>query len=308
MRARNIKPGFFTNEDLAECTFPARILFIGLWCLADREGRLQDRPKKIKMEVFPADDVDVDTALGELAQYGLIRRYQVEDASYIDIPAFLKHQRCHANEQPSSIPPFPEALATKVTSTCNQGDKHLQPKEQPLRPSLLNPSRLNSRTPSSPPTPVCTKDEVLPPESDTPPAPLKGGVRTHYSKEFLRFWESYPKRKGKDAAWKAWGKRNGDRPSIDIIVTAIRNQRASPEWQKESGQYIPLPATWINQGRWADEMEVQPVARSPAQPPYVQPEQREEEDPAVVEERRKKQLEAVRRLAAGVFHSVEDAT
>ena len=46
-RARNIKPGFFANENLAECDPLARLLFAGLWCLADREGRLEDRPKRI---------------------------------------------------------------------------------------------------------------------------------------------------------------------------------------------------------------------------------------------------------------------
>jgi hypothetical protein len=52
-RSRNIKPGFFLNDELAECEPLARILFAGLWCIADREGRLEDRPKRIKAEVLP---------------------------------------------------------------------------------------------------------------------------------------------------------------------------------------------------------------------------------------------------------------
>ena len=48
-RARNIKPAFFKNELLAELDAFDRLLFIGLWCLADREGRTEDRPKRIKM-------------------------------------------------------------------------------------------------------------------------------------------------------------------------------------------------------------------------------------------------------------------
>ncbi|MDI9733891.1 hypothetical protein QM259_16735 [Acinetobacter baumannii] len=50
-RSRNIKPSFFMNEDIIELPFEARLLFIGLWILADREGRLENRPKKIKMSV-----------------------------------------------------------------------------------------------------------------------------------------------------------------------------------------------------------------------------------------------------------------
>src|SRR5262245_4448792 len=59
-RARLLKPGFFTNEDLVELPPAARLLFAGLWTLADREGRLEDRPKRIKLAVLPYDDVDVD--------------------------------------------------------------------------------------------------------------------------------------------------------------------------------------------------------------------------------------------------------
>ena len=65
-RSRNIKPGFFTNEDMVELGFATRLLFAGLWTVADRKGRLQDRPKKIKIDIFPADNVDADVMLQEL--------------------------------------------------------------------------------------------------------------------------------------------------------------------------------------------------------------------------------------------------
>ena len=69
MRARNLKPGFFKNEDLAELPFEGRLLFAGLWCLADREGRLEDRPKRIKAEIFAFDSVDVDKLLSSFVIY-----------------------------------------------------------------------------------------------------------------------------------------------------------------------------------------------------------------------------------------------
>ena len=104
MRARNIKPGFFKNDTLAELDFAGRLLFIGLWGLADRAGRLEDRPKKIKAEVFPYDDVNVDSFLGELARLGFIRRYQADGAIYIQIVNFDKHQNPHPREAASLIP------------------------------------------------------------------------------------------------------------------------------------------------------------------------------------------------------------
>lgn len=107
MRARNIKPGFFHNDELAECDFATRLLFAGLWCMADREGRLEDRPKKIKMHVFPADDVNIEAALEELSRRGLIVRYEAHGIRCIEVVNFLKHQNPHRNESPSGLPPKP---------------------------------------------------------------------------------------------------------------------------------------------------------------------------------------------------------
>ena len=104
MRSRNIKPGFFKNDTLAELDFAGRLLFIGLWGIADREGRLEDRPKKIKAEVFPYDEVNVDAFLGELARLGFILRYEVDGERYIQIVHFDKHQNPHPREAPSNIP------------------------------------------------------------------------------------------------------------------------------------------------------------------------------------------------------------
>ncbi len=103
-RARNIKPGFFTNDELVELPFSTRLLFIGLWTIADREGRLADRPKKIKMEIFPADDVNCDEALGELAGSGFITRYQADGVKVIEIANFAKHQAPHSTEKDSVLP------------------------------------------------------------------------------------------------------------------------------------------------------------------------------------------------------------
>lgn len=104
MRARNIKPGFFKNDTLAELDFAGRLLFIGLWGIADREGRLEDRPKKIKAEIFPYDDVNVDSFLGELDRLGFILRYEAGEARYIQIVNFDKHQNPHPREAASLIP------------------------------------------------------------------------------------------------------------------------------------------------------------------------------------------------------------
>jgi|GEM_PF-382406 len=117
-RARNIKPGFFDNEVLGEMPPLARLLFIGLWCLADREGRLYDRPKRIKKELLGYDDItadDVDNMLRELCDNEFIIRYQVANEHYIQIINFLKHQNPHLKEKESEIPPVPNNINQQYT-------------------------------------------------------------------------------------------------------------------------------------------------------------------------------------------------
>jgi hypothetical protein len=104
MRARNIKPGFWKNEDLVDLAFEHRLLFIGLWMLADREGRLEDRPKRIKMELFPCDNVNVEAGLQELCSLGLLERYEYQGVKVILITKFAEHQSPHHSEKRSELP------------------------------------------------------------------------------------------------------------------------------------------------------------------------------------------------------------
>jgi hypothetical protein len=105
-RLRTLKPSFFTHEDLAELTPLHRIFFQGLWCYADREGRLEDRPKHLKTVVLPYDECSPDGLLSDLEAAGFIVRYTGDDGGrYIAIPKFGKHQKPHPREAPSEIPP-----------------------------------------------------------------------------------------------------------------------------------------------------------------------------------------------------------
>lgn len=104
MRLRTLKPGFFKNEDLLELSPLARLLFAGMWCLADREGRFEDRPKRIKHELLPADDCDGEQLFDQLAARGFILRYEVRGERYVQIVNFKKHQTPHQKERASTIP------------------------------------------------------------------------------------------------------------------------------------------------------------------------------------------------------------
>ena len=69
---------------------------------------------------------------------------------------------------------------------------------------------------------------------------------------FAAFWEAYPRKVGKQDALRAW-KKSKTRPDVSIVLEAVVKQRASEDWQKEKGRFIPNPATWINGGRWDDQ-------------------------------------------------------
>lgn len=104
-RARNIKPGFFKNEILGVADPLYSLLFEGLWVLADRAGRLEDRPLRIKGEIFPyRDGLDMDGMLNWLQENGFIQRYTSEGKKCILVLEFVKHQNPHKNETESELP------------------------------------------------------------------------------------------------------------------------------------------------------------------------------------------------------------
>ena len=108
MRTRSLKPGFFTNETLADLGPLTRLLFAGLWCIADRDGRIEDRPKRIKALVLPFDQCDVNSMLDELSAGRFIIRYEADNLHVIQILAFRRHQRPHKDELCYDLPPPPE--------------------------------------------------------------------------------------------------------------------------------------------------------------------------------------------------------
>lgn len=116
-RARNIKPGFFINDELAEIDPLGRLLFVGLWTIADREGRLEYRPARIKVETLPYDNCDIEKLLEELEKRQFILTYFHEGSRYIQITNFTKHQNPHRNEKPSEIP-APEDVEKLLDNSC----------------------------------------------------------------------------------------------------------------------------------------------------------------------------------------------
>ena len=111
-RARNIKPSFFTNEQLADNCPLGRLLFIGMWTLADYKGDLEWKERTLKIQILPWDECSVKELAINLDKSGLIRFYSDGVKTYINIPNFEKHQNPHKNERDkgSDIPTYTESM------------------------------------------------------------------------------------------------------------------------------------------------------------------------------------------------------
>lgn len=114
-------------------------------------------------------------------------------------------------------------------------------------------------------------------EDTTPPNPP--AKKADSGTGFDAFWAAYPKKQDKQNALKAWKKLA---PGAEIqrnIIKALQAQRASPQWQKDGGQFIPLPSTWLNGRRWEDEETPQAarVSRTVSAQMYTQRDYTEDE-------------------------------
>lgn len=228
MRARNIKPGFFKSEGLASCSPYARLLFIGMWCMADREGKLEDRPLRFKAEIFPYENVNIEKLINELTaktdcdgEPSFIRRYG-DKKKYIHIIHFLSHQNPHIREQASAIPDFTPCTMQGTTLTMPSMEQALLiPDSLLLNPDILKPDKRQSA----------------------------------YD-YFSDFWKEYPRKKDRVPAQNAFAKLKMNDSLMDKLMSALYRDIESKEWQEyiltKQENFIPYGATWINKRRWED--------------------------------------------------------
>jgi hypothetical protein len=216
-RIRTIKPEFFTSEDIVGLSPFARLLYIALWCEADKEGRLVWKPKTFKMRYLPGDDLDILALCKELTDARLVVLYG-DGLAYI--PAFKSHQHINPRESDSQLP-APDASTTRAprVSTRQSPDSDAQGgREGKGKEGTRDASRH---------------------ASDVPPG-------------FERFWQAWPRSPRKEArgeCLKAWQKAKAE-PAADLVVAHVERLKASPGWSKQGGEFIPAPLVYLNQRRW----------------------------------------------------------
>lgn len=267
-RSRNIKPGFFKNELLVGLPFEFRLLFIGLWTIADREGRFEDRPTRIRMELFPADNVDVNAGLQSLHDLGFILRYEVNGSRYCQVLAWEKHQSPHFKEQKSTIPAPGKPQASNLYDEA---------KAPVLPEASLNVAAL-------------IPDSLIP-DSKKPQEHVPQAAR------FADFWSVYPIKRAKKAAESKWKQKRLDAKADELIADVKRRVRDDQQWRDG---FAPHAATYLHQERWTDELagRKRPSVPSTPSPSSHLPAALERMTPEEREARRKAGEENIKKIEA----------
>jgi hypothetical protein len=255
-RCRTIRPGFMTNEHLPELGMAAHLLYPMLWMIADREGRLEDRPRRIKNECMPAYDVDIEELLSQLASGDdpFIQRYEVDGKWYIQIIKWKVQQSPHHTEKASVIPEPPldnrevtvkSQPSSFIDATSNQESVTSKSVIHDQQPVTHNSKSRNGSSGSRP-------TQLAKPGS-TPNKPLE---------PFERWWSTVPKKVGKQAAQRAYDKAvkflrsrppeagpGADDPH-GFLLERMAAFAASP---KARSDFCPNPSTWLSEGRYDDD-------------------------------------------------------
>jgi len=164
-RIRSIKPDFWSDEKLTECSMAARLFFIGTWNFADDSGNLVYSTKKLKMQIFPGEDIDCQPLIDELLAKGVMREYEVAGKAYLHISGFRDHQVI--NKPSRSAIPAP--LESEQSKAIPEGSGSTT--DEPEKATVTLPEDSRS-TPVALPHGREGKGEE---ESKNPPIPPKGG-------------------------------------------------------------------------------------------------------------------------------------
>jgi hypothetical protein len=239
-RTRSINPGFFDDEDVARLTKPARLLFVGLLTQADREGRLEDRPARLKARLFPYDDIDVEPLLAELHGGRFVVRYQGDGLRLIQVRQFGKHQNPHMKEAPSALPAPP----AEVLNPANPGPAPDRPGASPVQaPVEHQSSRAGTLVPGtgSSGTGGAGGSKARP----------RGAFRSpEQAARFARWYLAYPRKENRGRAERAFRRIDPDDATVDAWLKALQRQRDAGKFADVT--FTPHPASWLNDRRWED--------------------------------------------------------
>lgn len=230
MPNRIIKESICVSDSIDSLSWFEEVLFYRLIVNCDDYGRFDGRAAVIKSRLFPLKDSvtvkAVSDAINKLASAELVTLYVFEGKPYLYLPTWDKHQQVRARRSK-----YPEPSSDLISSDiiCNQ--------------MISDVPVIQSKNES--------KNES---ESES---------KSAREEAFDTFWAAYPRKVGKGAARKAFAKLPA--AVFPLLVPAVEAQKQCAQWRKNGGEYIPNPATWLNQERWEDKLPDTRTANAKAQ-------------------------------------------
>ena len=222
MPNRIIKESITTSENIDRLTPFQETVFYRLIVVCDDYGRMDARPKLLASRLFPLRDIrptQIEDALRALTSAELVYLYEVDGKPFLQMNTWDKHQRVR-----NSIGKYPAPESgTRIAASCGESRQVA---------ADCGPNPIQS-------------------ESESNPNPKHA---QEMQERFERFWNAYPRHTAKQNALKAFLKVAPDEALLERMLAAIASQKESDQWTKDGGQFIPHPATWLNQERWNDEL------------------------------------------------------
>lgn len=222
-----IDPNIWESEDFSTLSMLGKVLFIGLFSLADDEGRGKANPVYIRSKLFPYTTekvrvADIETALSEIAHSMSVTFYTVNGTQYYALTHWNLWQKIDKPSQsnipgPENADPFDED-STNARRGLDE-DSLLIEKNKNRTEENKNKKENTNKTRA----------------------------------RFTEFWAIYPKKAAKPDAEKAWDKNVQTEDLADLIISDVERRRGKSDWLRDNGRYIPYPATYLNQHRWEDE-------------------------------------------------------
>lgn len=231
MPNRILKESICYSDDIDKLSWFEEVVFYRLLVRCDDYGRLDARPSFLKSMLFATKagitDKGILDALRKLASVGLVGLYEVDGKPILSILNWSKHQRIRDSK--AKYPEPPENVDFAGLMTTRGDSRQLAANGGELRPQSQSESQSKS-------------------ESKTPLTPQVGNGYDY----FADFWAEYPRKVAKAEAAKAFRKLAMTDELMEKVMDSLSRAMESEQWKKDGGQYIPYPATWINQRRWED--------------------------------------------------------
>jgi hypothetical protein len=237
-RIRSLKPEFFQDRKLArQLTRDERMLYAGLWGQADEWSRANGDVRAIKGQVFPYDDDisldDIETMLKSLEAAGRVHRYDADGDPYLYLPKLEEHQRLEPSKVAPRYPAPPDA--DRAEKSAPFPDESAQEPGQSAPVADSSAPSYGSRS---------MEHGAGPRDADEPAKPT-----------FEDFYAAYPRHEARRKAEQAW-RAAIKRASPETIMAGLASFRFS-----EDRRFVPLPASWLNADRWADQQTPEAVTR-----------------------------------------------